>query len=166
MDNIYLTGMMGCGKTTLGKMLARRLSMSFIDLDECIVQKTGMPITEIFDRYGQQRFREIETEALQNASEMKNTVVACGGGIVLSPENVEIMKKSGKVVYIERDIGEIVRTVDTQTRPLLQGGREDAEQIFRVRKPLYEGACDIKIHNTEPEAATSELAQKLKSMHG
>lgn len=100
--NIYLTGMMGCGKTTLGALLAEHTGTEFLDMDAQIVKKAGKSIPQIFAESGEDGFREIETRVLSEIAERDGLVVACGGGVILLERNVKLMKQSGKIYFIDR----------------------------------------------------------------
>ena len=94
--NIYLIGFMGAGKSTIAELLCDRLHMELVEMDERIVKEQGMPITGIFEKYGEDHFREIESALVRTIAEEGNTVVSCGGGVVIRPENTQEMKRSGK----------------------------------------------------------------------
>ncbi len=158
--NIYLIGMMGCGKTAVGEKLAERCKRDFIDIDRYIEQKTGMKISDIFNGQGEPYFRQLESDALKELSAMGNAVISCGGGIVLNEGNIDIMKKSGRVIWLKRDAAETMRTVDTSTRPLLQT-TENFLEIFEQRKELYEKASDISVDNA---GSITETAAKICSL--
>ena len=98
--NILLIGFMGAGKTTVSKMLSKMTDMKEIDMDAYIVKKEGMDITEIFDKFGEEYFRKKETECLIEIMNESNCIVSCGGGVVVKDENVEQMKKGGKIVLL------------------------------------------------------------------
>lgn len=93
--NVVLTGFMGTGKSTVGKLLARRLGYRFSDLDALIVERAGISINEIFERYGEQRFRELETEAIRSLGGVSGRVVATGGGAVIAPRNRVLLREAG-----------------------------------------------------------------------
>ncbi|MGH7908792.1 MAG: shikimate kinase, partial [Thermodesulfobacteriota bacterium] len=99
-QNIFLIGFMGAGKTTVGKILAKKLKLTFIDLDEVIEKKLNLTIQEIFSRYGEDFFRNAETKALRSIADKDRHVVAAGGGVVLRKENWQIMKANGFTVYL------------------------------------------------------------------
>ncbi len=145
--NVYLTGMMGCGKSSIGKQIAKRRGCRFVDLDAEIERLAGMRIPAIFEQRGEDGFRDLETAALREIAQDFEGLVACGGGVILREENVRIMKGSGKIVYIRRPIEMILRDVKTTHRPLLAQGKEKAAQIFAQRKPLYETYADAVLDN-------------------
>ena len=99
--NIVLCGFMGCGKTTVGKILSEKLSMKFVDVDELIEQEQGMTISEIFEKYGEIGFRKIENETIKKVSQWNNAIVSTGGGSVLNVDNVTALKSSGKIFFLD-----------------------------------------------------------------
>ncbi len=151
MKNIYLIGMMGAGKTSTGEALAKELSLNFVDMDEGIVKSTKMTINEIFESRGGPYFRKLEREGLKLVSKTKGQVVATGGGVVLDPENVRLMKESGILIYLRAPIETLWSRVQTKTdRPLLKtlNPKEVFAKLFYERKPLYEAIRDHAV-NTE-----------------
>ncbi|MCM8775883.1 MAG: shikimate kinase [Candidatus Omnitrophica bacterium] len=160
--NIYLTGMMGSGKSVTGKRLARLLGFGFIDLDGCIEQKTRSSISDIFETKGEAYFREIETECLEEVSKLSSQVVATGGGILLRASNIEGMRRSGIIVYLRTSMADLLRRLkEKDNRPLLKNGNleENLNRIWRERRALYESICDFEV-DTNGETADS-VAQKI-----
>ena len=144
--NIVLIGMMGSGKTTVGKAVAERLGMGFVDIDQMIENGRGETVSEIFEKYGSDLFRILELQAAVKAAVHKNVVVATGGGTVLNDESMSRLKESAAaVVFLNRDINKIIETVDTTTRPLLAEGADKLYEIYNERLPLYRKWCDIEI---------------------
>lgn len=144
---LYIIGMPGAGKTAVGKMVSQELGMEFYDLDECIEEKTGKTIQALMIHEGEQAFRNHELEVLRDLAQKKAAVIATGGGTVLSEETCLWMKKTGKIIWIRRDVKEILNDMDLEIRPLL---KENIEYIFRLyeeRYPLYEAISDITIDN-------------------
>lgn len=146
--NIYLTGIMSCGKTTKGKRVAKLLGWEFVDVDEYIVQISGKTIKQLFDQ-GEKVFRDWESKAILELSKRKNLVVATGGGAVLRDENISAMKLSGIIVLIERKIEDILKNLDTQSRPLLKDGKDKIVAIYESRKDRYYSTCDVAIKSYE-----------------
>lgn len=146
-DNIVLIGFMGSGKTTVGKALAKRLNMVFIDTDEYLEKREGMTIAEIFERKGEVGFRMLETEVLKEMRDnITNTVVSTGGGMPIRQENARLLKEMGKVVYLTAANQVIYERIkDDTTRPLLKCDNplDRITSLMRERRPLYEKACDI-----------------------
>ena len=162
MKNIYLIGMMGSGKTTTGQELARLLSLSFIDLDEQIVECTGKSINEIFSKEGESYFRDVESELLIKTSYKTDCVVATGGGIVINPLNRERMKTTGLVIYLKTSVDILWERVKSKKdRPLLHGPdpKKALTNLYSERTPLYESSTD-KIFLTDrktPKAVALEI---------
>lgn len=141
MKNIYLIGMMGSGKTTTGRELARLLSLPFVDLDDRIVERAGKSINDIFATEGEPYFRSLENELLLQTSRQKDQVVATGGGIVLDSSNQDRMKATGLVVYLKTSPGVLwERVKNKKDRPLLHGSdpKKALLDLFYNRAPLYE----------------------------
>jgi shikimate dehydrogenase len=148
-DNIVLIGFMGSGKTTVGKELAQRLQMDFLDTDSYIEEKAGKTITEIFHDEGEEAFRKLETEALEHLRDtVSHTVFSTGGGMPLRVENARLLKEIGKVYYLMADSYTIYdRVKDNTDRPLLQGENpyEKICSLMNERKLLYEKAADVVV---------------------
>lgn len=139
--NIYLIGMPGSGKTTIGRILAQWLSASFIDIDDLIVQKTGKTITQLFDEAGEKAFRKIESEILLKHSRGNGQIIATGGGIVTTKANRELMKRTGDIVYLRTRPSVLARRLrGAGDRPLLRTGplQQRLKQLLSQRAELYE----------------------------
>ena len=147
--NIILVGMMGAGKTTVGKLLARQLGKSFIDSDEEIQRRTGVTIPHIFDVEGEAGFRSRESSVIQELLKQDNIVLATGGGAILSAQNRSMMKQNGVVVYLKSSVHDLwQRTRHDHNRPLLQteNPRAKLQELHDFRDPLYTAAADVIIH--------------------
>jgi len=159
--NIVLTGIMGCGKTTIGRMLAEKLCVGFIDLDMYIEEKWGS-INELFEK-GEEYFRDIESKAVIEVSGKSGVVIATGGGVVKRNENIAALKKNGIIFFVDRPLEDILSDVDISERPLLKEGREKLIQIFRERYNLYISTCDIHIRNIKDiQTVTDEIIGYLE----
>lgn len=148
--NIFLVGMPGAGKTTVGRQLARRLQRSFVDADHEIEARTGVRIPLIFDIEGEQGFRDRESKVIAELADQANLVVATGGGAVLRPENRAVLKQSGTVVYIRAAPNLLFeRTRLDPNRPLLQVADplKKLEELFAQRDPLYREVADVVINS-------------------
>lgn len=146
--NIYLVGLMGAGKTTIGRQLARRLGRSFYDSDHEIVERTGVPIPTIFEIEGESGFRRREQQTIAELSKMKSIVMATGGGAVLDPENRRCLRDSGWVVYLNvPPLMLYQRTRNDRNRPLLQVENPLArlESLHAERDPLYRDAANLVV---------------------
>lgn len=150
--NIYLIGMPGSGKTTIGKKLAEVMNYHYIDLDEYIEQKACLFISEIFQMYGEKYFRDLETNMLKELSELDNIVVACGGGIVVNKKNKALMK--GLVIFLTAPLAELERrTKGTEDiRPLLN--EKTIYDLYEERKDKYAFFSDIDIDTTKMDVTS------------
>ena len=168
-ESIVLIGMMGAGKSSVGRSLHRRTDMAFLETDEIVASNFGMSIPLIFSTHGEKKFRKAETEALQTISRTKRTVIITGGGIVLRKENVEILKRLGVIVWFDGDEEALfARAARTTDRPLLQtqNPRDAFSKIFCARKPLYAQIANIRLDTSQltvEEVATAILS-KVRSM--
>ena len=146
--NIVLIGMSGAGKTTIGKALSYKLKKAFLDIDSFIESNSGMTITEIFENSGVEHFRKLEADACEYISEnYENTIISTGGGVVLNSENMKHLKKSGKVIYINRSAESIMKTLNSEKRPLLKNNPEKLYELHKERHPLYLKYADICVLN-------------------
>lgn len=157
--NIVLCGFMGSGKSTVGKLLSRRLDMEFIDMDDYIEQQQGMEIREIFASMGEAAFRRMETEAAEKLSSTGGHVIAAGGGTLLSTQNVEILRRNGIIVLLDAPLDALQQRLKRdRTRPLLQ--KPDREKVIRElhaqRMPLYRAACTLSVNAGQPPAQVAE----------
>ena len=160
--NIILVGMPGCGKTTIGKLLAEKLDYEFCDLDEYIVKKENMSIDEMFEN-GEDYFRDIESRGVLDASKFKKTVVSTGGGVIKRKENMELLQESGLIIFIDRPIENIISDVDTDSRPLLKEGKERLYDLLEERYKIYQKCCDMEIINDgDIEKLIEKIAVILK----
>jgi 3-dehydroquinate synthase len=152
-DNIFLVGLMGAGKTTIGRALAKRLNKTFIDSDHEIEARTGASIPLIFEIEGEASFRHRESEVIRDLTAQTNIVLATGGGAILKPENRALLKSRGRVVYLRTSINSILqRTGHDRNRPLLQTAdpRAKLEQLSREREPLYMEVADFVVETGRP----------------
>lgn len=135
-NNLILTGFMGTGKTSLGKLLAEKLGRSFIDLDQKIEQDTGLTVPQIFEMYGEKYFRELEKKAVEEVSQRRNLVIATGGGTVKDEENIRMLKSSGMIICLTTEPEEIFRRTERRgERPVLDGGED---RLATIKKLLAE----------------------------
>ncbi len=157
MENLVLIGMPGCGKTTIGTALADKLGRTFVDLDAEIVKHAGKSIPEIFDQVGEPGFRALESAVIHEFGKKSGLVIATGGGCVTQQENYSGLHQNGKIIWLQRDIS----ALPTEGRPLSQASSLD--DMYRIRKPLYEAFADISIQNShEPEKAIHTILTALE----
>lgn len=166
--NIYLVGPMGAGKSTIGRVLAAELHLSFRDSDKVIEDRTGADIPWIFDMEGEEGFRDRESAVLSELSKDSNVVIATGGGIILRAENRAVMKESGYVCYLTASTEQLVeRTSRDKKRPLLQveNPRQKIIELLAMREPLYREAADFVINTDRraPKLVAQEIASLIAS---
>ncbi|MCR4875462.1 MAG: hypothetical protein K5923_07015 [Clostridia bacterium] len=158
--NVYITGMMGCGKTELGKSLSKALNREFIDLDEYIEKISKKKLSELLAD-GQEVFREWETKAIQKIAFMKDKIVALGGGAVLNEYNVLTMKLSGILILRDRSLDRILSSIDLDAHPSIKG-KEDLIQMYNERYPIYLRICDWAVPYGELDLDTKKIVEVLK----
>ena len=147
-ENIFLIGLMGSGKTTIGKILSKTLNKDFYDSDHVVEEKTGVKVPLIFEYEGEVGFRNRESKILEEIMSCKNTVVGTGGGIILSKMNREIIISMGFVVYLTASIKELVyRTEYDKNRPLINNGNAEVKitNILKGREKYYENTSNARI---------------------
>jgi shikimate kinase len=147
--------MMGSGKTTMGRALARHLGKAFVDSDEEIQRRTGVTIPHIFDVEGEAGFRQRESAAIRDLVGRDNMVLATGGGAVLAEQNRELLQQNGIVIYLKAGVHDLwQRTRHDRNRPLLQTGDPQAKltELFQQRDPLYLQVADIVIQSGKQSA--------------
>jgi shikimate kinase len=174
---LVLVGLPGSGKSTVGRQLARRLNIPFVDSDHAIEQRLGCSIRDFFEREGEERFRDVEAEVLDDLSQRARAVLSTGGGSVLRPENRQRLHERGQVFYLRSSPEEVFRRLrHDQNRPLLQVadplGR--LRELFTLRDPLYREAAHYVIETGRPTVASLvnmivaqlELAGHLGAVQG
>ncbi len=155
--NIVLCGFMGCGKSTVGKGLAEKLNMEFVDTDTEIEENEGMKISQIFESFGEKHFRELETKLIEKLSQEEGRVIALGGGLAANPENHCFLKKCGKIVFLNCEIEETLRRISgDKSRPLTALGSEDIISRYNQRLPIYRSISDITVDSTGESHKTLE----------
>lgn len=166
MKNVYLIGFMGTGKSTVARMLQKLYQFQVVEMDETIVRNQGMPISQIFQEYGETYFRDLETELLKNIQHTEGMVISCGGGVVLRKENVENMKKNGTIVLLTATPETVLKRVKyDEKRPMLRGKKNvDAiSDLMEQRKVHYQNAADIVIatDGKSSKAIASEICKRI-----
>lgn len=161
MKTVYLCGFMGCGKSTIGKILAQKLECVFFDMDDYIVEREGMKIPQIFAEKGEQYFRETETEAIRELAKHSG-VIACGGGAMLKKENAEIASSVGTVVYIDVPFEVCYSRISgDNNRPLVMNNtKKQLEDIYKNRVNLYTRNSSLTING---DSSAEEIADKIIS---
>ena len=165
--NIFLIGFMGAGKSTIARTLQRELGFPLVEMDERIVQEQGMSINDIFAQYGEAHFRESESQLVVDLGKQEPSIVSCGGGVVVRPENTQNMKKSGRIVLLKASPETIFERVKNSTdRPILNGHMnvEYIAELMEKRRALYEEAADITIQTDGKtrEQICEEIIGKLR----
>ena len=164
--SIVLIGMMGAGKSSVGRALERRTGLARLDTDDAVAAQFGMSIAEIFETQGEEKFRDAETETLRNLSPRQAMIIVTGGGIVIRAENVDLLKRLGAVVWLNGNEATLFeRASRRNTRPLLQNENPRAvySELFRNRAPFYKTVADFEIdtsnldHDQVAEAILSRV---------
>lgn len=165
--NIILCGFMGCGKTTVGRLLARETGRKFIDMDSFIEERAGKTVAQIFAQEGEPRFRALEHEAAQALARETGLVVAAGGGALVCRENAECLGRTGVIVLLDAPLEELKKRLKNDaSRPLLQKPDRDAviEALHRERMPLYRQAAHLTVPAGGPPLAVAhEVLRQVKS---
>ena len=159
MNNIYLIGMPGCGKSTIGAIVANTVGMKFVDADDYIVQTEGRTVSEIFEE-GENVFRTVETKALKEISQTDGVLVSTGGGIVTIEENIEIMKSTGTVIFIDASVEFIMDKSSLEGRPLLKD-KNKIYDLYKSRIALYRKAADYTVENN---GILSDVCNRLEEV--
>lgn len=160
--SIVLIGMMGAGKSSVGRCLQRRTGLARLDTDEMVASKLGLSIPEIFSQHGEDRFREVETQVLVEFASAQAAIIVTGGGIVLRDENVPLLKGLGTVIWLEAGEETLFeRATRRGERPLLKTAdpRGTFSQLLVERAPLYARAADIRVNTTN--STHEEVADRV-----
>jgi len=168
--NLFLIGLMGAGKSTVGKLLARKLERRFVDSDQVIEERCGVKIPVIFEMEGELGFRKREAQVIQELASQDHLILATGGGAVLLAENRAALRKGGTVIYLHANPIELWhRTKNNDLRPLLQNGdaKKILEDLYLARDPLYREIADYTIETGKPSVnqLVSSLISKLNLSH-
>lgn len=160
--NIVLVGFMGAGKSSLGKYLSGLMEMPLVDIDELLSERMKMSINQIFDVYGESFFRKMETHAVYETSYRKNLIISCGGGVVLNPENISLLKQNGKIIWLKADAETLYNRLHTdETRPLLKNNLSVShiDNLLSERAERYAGAADFEIDTDH--LSIEEIGQQI-----
>ena len=168
---LYLIGFMGSGKSTISRHLSQMLEVPKIEMDDLLAERAGKPITRIFAEDGEEVFRQMETELLREISAGEPVLVSCGGGVVLRPENVEIMKSTGTILMLSATPETIYGRVRySNKRPILNGNMNVAfiAELMAKREPAYRAAADVtvSIDGKTSDVVAKELADRIFSNNG
>ncbi|NOQ77556.1 MAG: shikimate kinase AroK [Methylococcaceae bacterium] len=167
--NIFLVGPMGAGKSTVGRQLAKALGRDFYDSDKEIEKRTGVSISWIFEMEGEEGFRIREQKVIEELTQLKDIVLATGGGAILSDDTRRALRSRGHVIYLSASAEQLFRrTVKDKTRPLLQ--TEDPKQqiidLLAIRDPLYQSVADVELRTGDQsiQHAVSEVIKQLENV--
>ena len=166
--SIFLIGFMGAGKSTIARALQRELGFPLIEMDERIVKEQGMSINDIFAQYGEDHFRAIESQLIVDIGKEEPSIVSCGGGVVVRPQNTQNMKEIGRIVFLKATPETIYERVKNSTdRPILNGHMnvEYIAELMEKRRALYEAAADITIQTDGKtrEQICEEIIGKMRN---
>lgn len=167
--NVILCGMMGSGKTTIGVKIAEKTGRRWYDTDGVIVDRYGK-ISDIFEYYGEEYFRKIETEVVKELSVQNDLIISTGGGLVLKEENTELLKKNGKIVFLRAKKETLAGRLKVDgTRPLLQAKTESIlerlDKLLQERSPIYERVADftVDVDGKMPNEIAEEIIDVLRN---
>ena len=155
--SITLIGLPGCGKSTIGDLLSKKLNYAFIDMDNYIEEEQGKTIIEIF-KNGEDYFRTIETETCKVFGQKSKTIISSGGGVIKKAINIDLLKENSIVVFIDRPVENILSDIEVEKRPLLANGKEVLYKLYDERYDLYKEYCDYRVENT---GSLEEVVNKI-----
>lgn len=163
MNNIILCGFMGCGKSTVGTLLARRLEMEYADLDAEIEAQAGMAIPSIFAEYGEAHFRDLEHAAIRCLAARVGCVVSTGGGALTYPRNVSALSPRDLVVFLDAPFESCWERIRESDRPIVRRGtRAELREIFDARRPVYLAAANAVVDASAAPEAVAEVVARLR----
>lgn len=157
MKNIVLIGIMGCGKTTIAKLLSKKLNMPVVDIDEYLVDKYQQSIPEMF-AISEACFREREAICCKEVASLQGTIISTGGGIINNKANMEALGQNSIIIYLDRPIENIISDVETSSRPLLKEGPQKLYELYNERHQKYLAACNYHIMNNQ---TLDEIVDKI-----
>lgn len=165
--NIYLIGFMGCGKSSVAEMMELQYGMNRIEMDKIIEAQNQMVISEIFETYGEEYFRNLESMLLEKLQTKENQVVSCGGGVVLRKKNVDMMRQNGIIILLKTSPETILERIkEDDSRPVLDGKKtlQGITELMETRREKYEMSADMSIHTDGKSIAKicEEIQEKLR----
>jgi len=166
--NVILVGFMGAGKSICGRMLARRLDRCFVETDDMIVASEGCSIPEIFKRYGERRFRQLEAEAVEAIAMKSDDVIATGGGLPCRDGMMEMLRSLGVVIWLRGDLSELLARARRQgARPMLDGrSEEDLVALLKAREPYYSQAhATVDTSGRTVDQVVADLVAAVRAEH-
>ncbi|MCH5147947.1 MAG: shikimate kinase [Clostridiales bacterium] len=162
--NIILAGMPGCGKSTVARILGKKLNFRVVDTDELIVEKYGV-ISEIFEKFGEECFRNFETQVVKDIASADNCVVSTGGGCLLREQNRSLFKSCGKIIFLRTKLDTLSKRLEGDaTRPLLKGDMQGRlQKLMQERAPIYENSADIVVDTDllTPEEVADKITELI-----
>lgn len=164
--HVFLIGMPGCGKSSLGRKVSSMLHIPYVDMDQRISDVVGCTVSDMFERYGEQAFRNAETNTLIQLTREKPSLISTGGGTVLRENNRAIMRNHGVIVLIDRPLEEIMGDIKLDRRPLLaQKGLSEVERLYHERIDIYRSVADFVMDNSNGyHAGLRGLEQIMRHM--
>lgn len=161
MKNFVLLGLPGCGKTTLGRAVAKKLGMGFLDLDALIESRAGKSIPDIFAQQGEAAFRDMETDAVRIAASQHGMVISTGGGVVERKENIPLLRQNGILIFVDRPARQIAGQMKTANRPVMQGDSNKLFELEKRRRPLYQQAMHYRLESQQDRRYTEKALLAL-----
>ncbi len=169
-SNIALIGFMCAGKSTVGRVLAARTKKAFVETDALVEERAGMRVADVFARFGEERFRELETQVVALVSEFDETVISCGGGAVLRPENAAALRSSSVVVFLDVSPETVLRRMGpgSRVRPLLDAPDRETRvrDLMVIRQPVYAGTADFTVQTDgiPAEQVVRRIVEEMKRL--
>ena len=164
--HIFIIGMPGCGKSSLGRKVASNMGLTYVDTDARIEQAAGCPVTQIFEKYGEAAFRAAETNVLIQLTREPGALVSTGGGMVMRPENLAIMRNHGIILLVDRPREEIMGDIKLNRRPMLAAkGLPEVERLYHERIDVYRAAADVVLDNSHGYYAGLAGMEKIIRCH-
>ena len=148
--HVFIIGMQGCGKSSLGKRVAKETGLPFADTDQMVAAYGGGTVNDFFERFGEETFRRAETAVLAELTRANPMIISTGGGTVMNPENRHIMRSWGRIVLIDRPLEDILSDIKLDRRPTLRdGGLQEVERVYHERIGIYRALADFTLRNDQ-----------------